>query len=75
MIFTTLAMTNPDLARVCSQQNASITIIARFVPSLLNSGGILLNVVFFVHGPNRPISALMHLKAAFSRSLYDPFDP
>jgi hypothetical protein len=31
----------------------SLTNIARFVPSRFNPGGILLNVVFFVYGPNK----------------------
>ena len=32
-----------------------LTNIAQLVPSRFNPGGILLNVVFFVYGPNRPI--------------------
>jgi hypothetical protein len=54
MIFTTLATTNSDLVRVCHQQLSFFDQHRPVTLKPFNPGGILLHIVFFVYGPNRP---------------------
>ena len=79
MIFTTLAMMHPDLVRVCPQQLYLFDQPGEVGPQPFQSWWHLLNVVFFVYGPNRPTGKLMfHIigaMAEFERDVRSRADP